>query len=471
MFFGLWTMWAYVTWVRCRGAREYLIMALLYAMCLISKSTLVTMPCALLLLDYWPLRRGSGGLEIVDSQLSLDGEPGASVDAANPTSTIHNPQSILGLILEKTPLFALSIAQSVVTFLVQRGSHQLEEGDWVPLRLAAANAVVSYARYLGKLFWPVDLAALYPHPSLVNGETWPGWAIVGSIALLLVITVLAAVLCRKRPYLIVGWLWFLGTMVPVIGFVQIGRQAMADRYAYVPFNGLYMAIVWSAADALNRQRWGRQFLVILLATAITALSAVTIGQIAFWNDSLGLFQHAIESTSRNWLMHNNVAGMLGQTALDDERQGHADLAAARRREAETHLKQALGIQPNAAWLHKHHGELLAQMNRLAEAQDAFERAVELDPASAEYHHKLAIILQQRQRPDAAIAELQKEIDLDPRYAPARVALALVLSSQKRWSEAEQQMLEAKRLNPAGAAEYDQVLAGIRAQRDRAGRSP
>lgn len=441
--FGLLAIRTYLEYAQWSGMREYLFVVVFFACSLMSKATLVTLPCVLLLLDYWPLGR-----------FQFAPRTPLAKEQFGP------PRPVSRLILEKAPLLLIAAVVSAATWSAQRGSNELEEGDWVPPHLASANAVVSYVRYLGKLIWPNNLAVLYPHPSLVSGETWPTWMIAGSMALLLVITVLAFSLRCSRPSFMIGWLWFLGTLVPVVGFVQIGRQAMADRYAYVPYLGLYIMVVWGVSEVLARWPGRKQITAALACVALLALGAVSSHQVKYWSDSVTLFQHALDVTERNWLMHNNLAGVLNRQAVVDKDQGRPEEAERKWNLAMTHLDAALKIYPEVAWLHNHYGAVLGIRGRLYESQQRFERAIELDPDWHEYHLNLGLILQRRGHPEQAINEYQRAIAIKPDYTMAHQNLGLALAEQGRLDEAIAGLEKARKANRSAAGEYNKTIAEI-----------
>jgi hypothetical protein len=261
-------MGAWARYARHPSLGRYLLVALLMALGLAAKPMVVTLPFALLLLDVWPLERLALGWK--------------------------------RLIAEKLPLLALSVASSLVTLHYQQGS--LAAPGVVPGSLRAANALVSYADYLGKIFLPRNLAVFYPIPPAI-----PAWKIAGAALLLILLTVFALWRVRREPWLLTGWLWFLGTLVPVIGLVQVGRQAMADRYTYIPSIGLFLALVWGAAELGKKHR---AVLAMAAVVLILALAAVTRVQIGYWSDSVTLYRHALAVTSDNYLAHLGLAKAL-----------------------------------------------------------------------------------------------------------------------------------------------------------------
>jgi hypothetical protein len=268
--FGLGAMLAYVRYARHPGILRYLPVPLLLALGLMAKPMLVTLPFVLLLFDYWPLRR-------------LEPDPGRGL-----------AKRVGWLLLEKLPLLALAAASSVVTYLVQHAGGAVKDTIQYPWSERWANAVVALARYLGKTVWPTDLIVFYPHP--VGG--WPIGLVLAAGALVLGITLMTVYAARARPYLIAGWLWFVGTLVPVIGLVQVGAQSMADRYMYLPLIGLAMMVAYGLSDLVRAWPRARVPVVAVTLVALIASSAAATWQLGYWRNSVTLFQHELAVLDR-----------------------------------------------------------------------------------------------------------------------------------------------------------------------------
>jgi hypothetical protein len=357
------------------------------------------------------------------------------------------PRRGAALLAEKAPLLLISLASSIVTVVVQK-AQGLAEGIYVPLPQRLEHVAVAYMLYLSKWAWPVNLAMLYPNLAQLGEDMWRPWQVISSAAALVVITALAFALRRRAPWLIVGWLWFLIALTPVIGFVQMGRQVIADRYAYIPFVGLYMAVVWSVAAAARGvapgARRGVGFAAIGAAgAAVVMLAIVAHRQVWVWRDDLALFGHTVAVTDRNWLALNNLAGALE--------------AAGRRDEAFSPLQEAASICASCAWVHDHYGAVLARAGRLFEAQQVLEHAIELDDNYAPAHANLGMVLMQRGQPERGLAELQKGVDLGPERVEARMSFAIALVSQGRRDDARAQMREVVRLRPDLATQWQRIL--------------
>ncbi|MCK4957994.1 MAG: glycosyltransferase family 39 protein, partial [Planctomycetes bacterium] len=290
-FFWMLTLWAYIRYARRAGVIRYLLVMAGLCLGLMAKPMVVTLPFVLLLLDYWPLGRFPW----------QKGDLGATVDQLH--QPVFTTASSVRLIGEKIPLIALAAASSVITFIVQRRGGAMVQIEHIPLNLRIPNALVSYVGYLGKMAWPVNLAPLYPFS--IAGI--PMWQPVSAFAVLLAITVLVLWLVRKRGYLAVGWFWYLGTLVPVIGLVQVGVQSMADRYTYLPSIGISIMIAWSFAELVAKRRTLRPAVTTAAVLVCLIMTVATHKQVRYWKDDLALFEHACKTAPTNYIMQNNLA--------------------------------------------------------------------------------------------------------------------------------------------------------------------
>ncbi len=340
MVFFLLALGAYRWYVRQPGVVRYAAVALLYALGLMSKPQVITLPFVLLLWDYWPLRRMAIG----------DGNSSDTTELA-----VTFPQkSFSWLVKEKLPLFALSAASAVVTMRAQRlGGGINPDGSLWP-RLA--NAIVSYARYLGHAFWATRLAPIYPLRS------FRAWEIVAAAILLMGITALT-VADRRRRYLLVGWLWFVGTLVPMIGLVQVGRQSMADRYAYLPFIGLFIMICWTGADWAQRWHIPSAWQAGASVAAVLALAALTYRQIGFWGNNVLLWTRTLQVTNGNYMAEDNL--------------GRALQAQGKPQDAMPHFARAAEIEPSYVFAYIHMGIYQHQQGDLAGALQQYQRVISL----------------------------------------------------------------------------------------------
>jgi tetratricopeptide (TPR) repeat protein len=414
LFFML-TLWAYakyVSGVRCqvsgvrtdgpRGNRQsaignwkwYSLALLFFALGLLSKTMLVTLPFVLLLLDYWPLGRVSG----VRCQV-----PGAESGAPDLTPRTSH----LALLLEKLPFLLLSAAACVATILAQTEAIQ---SVGFPARIG--NAFQSYVAYIGQMLYPVGLAVFYPHP----GDQLPLWKTAVSVAVLLVITVGVLASWRKHPYLLVGWLWYLGMLVPVIGVLQVGGQARADRYTYLPQIGLYLLVVWGALALCARRLRGRRrrALPIVAALIVAALMALAYAQTTHWRDSVSLWTHALACTPGNQVAHNNLG-------LELVAQGKLN-------EAIEHYELALESAPDHVNARNNIGLALVTQGKLKEAIAHFSRALQLQPGNAQTHCNLGMALVRNEQWCDARLEFQQALEIAPDSTQALNNLAWLLAT-------------------------------------------
>jgi tetratricopeptide (TPR) repeat protein len=413
--FGLLAMWAYVGYARRGDIGRYLLAATLLALGLMARPMLVTLPFVFLLLDYWPLKRTRFG----------------------PSDELICPKrSISHLLIEKVPLLVLSALSSIATLIAQ------EPGTGIAIRLGAANAVVSYVRYLGKMIWPAKLSVLYPHPDLPGGAPWTEWQVAGAVLLLLVITVLV-IWTRRQRYALVGWLWYLGTLVPVIGLVQVGRQAMADRYTYLPLIGLFIIVGYGGGDLISRWSsrpiWVRRIARVSVFAVLVACVASSWSQTRHWRDSVALFEHALEVNPRNPTMHYNL--------------GNSLKARGERAEAADHYRQALEINPRYFKAHTNLGNVLASLDLLDEAIEHYREALSIKPDLPEAHSSLASALVLQGKPAEAILHCRQALQIKPDFAEAHHILGSALRSQGRLDEAISHYLKAVRLKPDLADAY------------------
>lgn len=382
------TLWTYVGYARHPSWRRYTLVALAFALGLLAKPTLAVLPCALLLLDFWPLRR-------------------IAFDATAPWRSLGR------LIAEKVPLFLLAAATLTQTMAAQKAAGAIVTGDNVEFSARLANALVSYARYLWLTIWPVHLAAFYPLRPV------PTTLAISAAAALAALTLLG---CRARhrwPYLLVGWLWFGGTLLPVSGLLQFGGQAMADRYSYIPHIGLLMAAIWGLADLLHKHPRTRIAAGALLLIVAAVRSA---DQLQYWRNSQTLFEHALEVTPDNFLAHNNLGA-----ALQEAQQLDA---------AAQHFAEAVRLNPTWPEARNNLGIAYASRGEYAEARAHFAAALRVRPAAPLIENNLATAFAYEGNFDAAIEHYTRAVELSPGYVDAEYGLADALERRGRLSEAE-----------------------------------
>jgi tetratricopeptide (TPR) repeat protein len=419
---------------------NYLLALLCFALGLMSKPILVTWPCLLLLLDYWPL----GRFQILKSEVQslTAANDGLQTEDHGP-STARSSQDVNRLLLEKAPFFLLAAVFSVVSFVVQKQGGAVRAFRDFPLAARCANALISYCRYLGKLLWPTRLAVYYPHPG-----HWALGMVLLAGGLVLGVSALLFVRRRRAPFLLIGWLWFCGTLVPVIGLVQVGGQAMADRYTYLPSLGVLILAVWGAYDLTRRWRYHGVVLSVAGSVAIVICLALTRQQLGYWKDSEVLFRHAVKVTEGNYLAHNSLG-----TALDAK--GQAD-------EAIRHYQDAIRLKPDYPEAHYNLGNELARKGDIDEAIRHYQEAIRLKPDYAETYYNLGLVLTGKGRMEEAIRQFQAAIRVKPDYADAHFNLAMLLARGGRISEAINEFQAAIRLRPFDADAHNYLglaLAG------------
>jgi Flp pilus assembly protein TadD len=430
--FFLLTLWAYGRYAKLPSLARYVPVFVFLALGLAAKPMLVTVPFVLLLLDYWPL----GRLRF----------PGTTA---------------MRLVAEKVPLFLLAGLSCRVTFVAQQRAGAM---TWleVPFLVRLANALVSYAAYIGKTLWPSGLAVFYPYPGAIPATRWAGAALVLAGTSLLV-----WMGRRQWPHLVVGWLWYLGTLVPVIGLIQVGKQSMADRYTYIPLIGLFLLAVWIAADLAAGRRHGRVALAGLSSVVLLACMTATWAQVPHWRSSETLFEHALRVTRGNAIAHTNLGVvLLSANRTEDairhfretlridpqDAQAQGNLGAALMRQGKTeealrHCREALRLNPRSAMSHLNLGAILAQAGRENEAVTHFRLAVQLSPESAEARYNLGLALLALGKLDEAVVHLERALEIRPDSAPIHQSLGSVLSRQGRKEEALDHFRKAARIDP------------------------
>jgi hypothetical protein len=379
-FFGLLSLVAYARYAETLSWKRYALVAVALALGLMAKPMLVTWPFVLLLLDYWPLRR---------------------FQWQRATGTGGFVRALAPLVREKLPLFCLVAASAVITIIAQSHGGAVRTLVQVSVSLRLSNAVVSYAKYLFLTVWPSDLAMYYPFPR----AGVPVWQLVCAIVLLAVITAFVLRQARERPYLLMGWLWFVGTLVPVIGLVQVGEAAMADRYSYIPSIGLFVAFVFGLSDLARAFRIDRLAMGTLTVAALSVLACLTAMQIGRWRNSATLFQYTSSVAPGNYLIENNLAlGLLQQDRKDDALQ---------------HFYRASELAPGNADIRSNLGLMLARQGRMAEAVEQLNEALRLNPNSADAHNNLGLVLLRSGKVEESIPHFSAAIRLKPELAVAR----------------------------------------------------
>jgi tetratricopeptide (TPR) repeat protein len=426
------TLWGYARYVERPKLGRYLVVIVLFCLGLMSKPMIVTLPFVLLLLDVWPFRR-----------IALPGPEaaGAPKHKARPKPDAKPFRPVL---LEKVPLFALSACSSVATYIVQQRGGAVQSLEWIPFSTRLGNALFSYVAYIAQMFWPVRLAVFYPYPFDL-----PAWKAVGAGLALVVVSVFALRKVRHLPYFAVGWFWYLGTLVPVIGLVQVGMQSRADRYTYVPLIGIFLLLTWGVADLFQRWPKAEPALAAVPAAACLACLVITFHQIQSWKNSASLFGHALQVTANNYMGYYGMGGVLRDEGRLDE--------------AITAYREAISLFPNYGGAHSSLGGVYLKQGRLDEAVAELTEAIRLDPKSPEDRISLGIALNKLGKDRDAIDQMLEAIQLEPDSANAHYNLGRLYAATGQIDDAVVQFASAVRLEPESAENHYNLGTVLAAQ--------
>ena len=430
--FLLLTIWAYFRYAEKRTFKTYSLVFLFFTLGLMSKSMLVTLPFALLLLDYWPLRRLELRQEKDSNKIS---EKHIAMRSQN-----------LWLVLEKIPLFILTVGLSIVTYIAQKSFGNMNYTENLTFSTRLNNAMVSYLEYLRNMVWPEKLGMFYPHP----GNTLVIWkGILCGIALI-GITIISIRLIRKAPYFAVGWFWYLGTLLPVIGIVQIGGQAMADRYAYVPLIGIFIVVAWGVPELISNWRFKEKVLSFASGIIISALMITTWEQVSYWKNSITLFKHAISIANKKHpnlaIIHNNLG-----IALFDKQKNE---------EAIFHYKMSIKLKPSHTLAYYNLGVIFFSEGKVEEAISQYKIAIKLNPNYTSAHYNLGVVLFSGGRFEEAITQYKIAIKLNPNLTSAHYNLGVVLLQKGKIEEAVYYFREALKLQPDFVAARDNLKISL-----------
>ncbi|MCL0039418.1 tetratricopeptide repeat protein [Nitrospinaceae bacterium] len=448
--FWLLTMWAYIRYAEKPNIKRYGSMILFFILGLMSKPMLITLPFVLLLMDYWPLRRFKLGQEKGNGDI--------------PEKYTDKGSDILRLVREKIPLFLLAAGSGIVAFMVNKVVLTMKDFS---LSERLTNAMVSYLEYLEKTAWPKGLAIFYPHP----GNSLVVWKGVLCGAALLGITVIAIRFIKKAPYFVVGWFWYLGTLVPVIGIVQAGGQAMADRYAYVPLIGIFIIVAWGLPELMAKWRHRNKVLIVLAGIWIPTLMVMTWTQVGHWENSITIFKHTIRVTNKTYptfaLAHYNLGNALVAEGKNEEAISHykmaikinpshanahynlgiALFAKEKNEEAISHYKVAIKLKPDYAEAYSNLGMALVAEGKIEEAISHYKMAIKLKPDSAEPYNNLGNALVTEGKNEEAVSQYKMAIKIKPDYAKAYNNLGIALFAKRKIEEAISHYKMAIKLNP------------------------
>ena len=405
--FWILTVWSYSRYSENPGLRRYLAVLLCFVLGLLAKPAILSLPVILLFIDHWPLDRYSTGRGLF---------------------SIGSKTSVWGLIVEKIPLFLIAAVGSILTFWVQKSGGAVTALTVLPFDVRISNAVISYFSYLKKTLLPLQLAILYPYPQWI-----PGRQIAGSALLLGLFSFLAVKAVRRYPYVMVCWLWYGVALIPMIGIVQVGVQAMADRYAYIPLIGIFILLVWFMADISSDWAHRKIKLASIAGIFIITLMGITRAQVRTWQSSISVFDHALSATTGNYLAHNQKGMALAGLGRMDE--------------ALAHYAKAIEIEPKFESAHFNAGIAQFLKGRLDEAADSFSRALKINPQNPEIHNSLGAVRFRQGDLNRAIRHYQKALSLDPRFVDAHKNLAIAFHEKGAFTEAAVHYRSALQIRP------------------------
>ncbi len=403
-FFGMLTISAYIMYVRKKNLLRYIFVFIFLSLGLMAKPMLVTLPFVLLLLDFWPLKR---------LKLTLN-------QASGQTS------NLLLLIREKIPLLAPVVISSILTLIAQQ-SVALKTLETFPLQTRIANAFISYASYIGKAIWPLNLSVFYPH----QGGFISIWYSSASVLIIAVSIFIAVNTLKKYPYITVGLFWFLLTLLPVIGIIQVGNQAMADRYTYIPLTGTFIIFAWGGSDLLKKLTHRKVVSALIAITVLSALTMISFLQTTHWKNSITLFENAVKVTENNWLAHNNLGiALFNERKLD---------------KAIYHYKEALNIKPDTVEAIKNLGIAMSEKGNFKEAAQYFSKTLVINPEDWDAHYKLGRILVKKEKINEAMSHFAEVIRINPGYAPAYNEIGIILTGKGKLQKSNDFFLKAIQL--------------------------
>ncbi|NTW49681.1 MAG: tetratricopeptide repeat protein, partial [Chlorobiales bacterium] len=429
----------------------YVLTLVAFVLGLMSKPMLVTLPLVMLMMDYWPLGRYR--------------------DTAQSERFSH----LIPLVKEKIPFFACSLLSSAITIYAQHKGGSIASLDHISVGSRIENALISYVAYIGKTVWPHDLAVLYPMPS-----SFPLWQVIGSVLVILIVSAATIRVGRRYPYLPAGWFWYLVTLVPVIGIVQVGAQSMADRYMYIPVTGLFVMVAWGVPDLVKGLKYREGILALAAGIVITASAVVTWQQLGYWRDTVSLFQHTLQVTSGNRIIHNNLGyALLDKGRLDEAIQEfhealrispdyanahfYLGLALAKKGNGDAAIqeyREALRLKPEYSEAHNNLGVTLANKGDIDAALQEYKEALRINPNDHDTHNNLGLVFARTGDLDGATRAFQEALRLKPDHSEAHSNLGFVHASQGNLDAAIREFQEALRINPNHANAYNNLRLAL-----------
>ena len=418
-FWGL-SIWTYLRYTNQSARRYYILSLFLFALGLLSKPMIITLPCLLLLIDFWPLARhqnDSWTVSGIANGIRLPFKHGKTTLAAR-------------LVIEKIPFFILSGALAAALIIIHSDRHDSIFFQYVPLSTRMTNTVIHYMEYVCRTVWPLNLAIPYPVLTAVGG-----WALFWALVFLLSVTALSLLHMKTAPYVMVGWLWFLGTLIPVIGLVATGPQYLADRYMYISIIGLFVIIVWGTRDLLQRLPHSKRLAIPVGIGVVLALSVFSWRQAEYWKNSIELFSHTLAVTRNNEKAHNNLGTALARMS---DYEGSV-----------SHFKKALELNAGKTVHHYYHNLATSLMNleRWDEAEACIDAAIQMDPQNSNLYLNKGLVSSRQKKFQQAAEQIKKALEIDPRNVPAHYNLGVVYLETGQTDRAISEIQAALRLNP------------------------
>ncbi len=411
--FLLLTTLGYYRYVKKKGIENYIPVFLLYALGLMSKPMLVTLPFVFLLFDLWPIQRIKISYYIQNKEIKIKKE------------------KISYLILEKIPLFILSAASSVITFIAQKEGGIVQSLQEFPLKIRLANTFISYIRYIGKMFIPVDLAFYYPYPA-----DFLTWKVLIALLIMIFITIFAIKKVKAMPFFLVGWLWYVGTLIPAIGLVQVATQSMADRYTYIPLIGLFIIIAWGSKTFYDTYHCSSKLITAVSAIVIIVFMSLTWKQVRYWENDIQLYSHDVKVTIDNPLSNYHLG-------LAIEKQGKIE-------EAIRYYTEAVRIKPDFLRVRNSLGNAFVKLEKYEDAIIHYTYALTLKKNYADGHFNLGFAFMHLGKTEDAVRQYKRAIEIDKDHADAHYNLGLIMSRQQHYRRAVAHFIEVIRINPADA---------------------
>jgi len=461
--FGFASLWAYVRYARSPSRRGYVPVIIYFILGLMSKPMIVTFPFVMLLMDFWPLQR-------------LTAFQPKSADSLLPTYGRFAEQRFSILLLEKLPLIVLSVIASILVIITEKQAGALTSLENLSILERCGNAILSYVKYIAMMFWPTRLAFLYPHPATI-----PLFQVIGAIIIIISITFIISYAYRRKPYLFVGWFWYLGTLLPVIGLIQVGPPALADRYTYVPIIGLFIMIVWGVIDLTAEWKLKRLFLWVIGSTTVVTLALLSYVQIGYWRNSITLFERALKVTKGNYIVLNNLGYVYINNGGNDKGISYLEEAIkvnprfgapyhniglclydlGQYEKAIKYLKKAQELSFPSDETPRYLGDAYRQTGRVNQAILAYLQALRIHSGNLLAKYGLALVLKEAGRNDEAIKELREILSYDPKKLDVQKKLMMIFLEMNKFDDVIKEGEKALAIAPDDAEVQNMVSTALR----------